>query len=417
MPDKNKKRWISTQVVIWSLFDFANSSFAVIVVAFVYAVYFKKIVAMNLPIADFYWSSSINISMIIVAFLSPVLGAAADYYGNKKKYLLLFTIVCVIATALMYFVAEGMILFGIILFIIGNVGFQAGLSFYDAFVKEITGPENYNKVSSLGYAVGYVGSLVALVPIFIYKDKPQISFIACSILFLVFALPFFIYIKEKQVPKVSEKINAFRIGIARINNTLKNLKTYRNLRMFLLSYFLYIDGVNTIIFFSAIYAQTTLNFTIPELVIFFAIVQITAMIGSFLFGYVADHLGTKRTLELCLIGWSILTIIVYFINDKMGYNIIGAAAGLFLGSSQALSRSLMTKLTPEDKKTEFFGFYGLFEKTSTILGPFTFGLVSWLTGNQRFAILSIVFFFVSGYVLLRKVVDTAYKVSANTVKN
>lgn len=414
MPDKNRNRWISKQVIIWSLFDFANSSFAVIVVAFVYAVYFKKVVAMNLPVADFYWSSSINISMIIVAFLSPVLGAAADYYGNKKKYLLLFTIVCVTATALMYFVTEGMILFGVILFIFGNVGFQAGLSFYNAFVKEITEPGNYNKVSSFGYAVGYVGSLVALIPVFIYKDQPQISFIACSILFLMFSLPFFLYIKEKKVPVSTEEINAFSIGFERIKNTLKNLKTYRNLRIFLLSYFLYIDGVNTIIFFSAIYAQTTLNFTIPELVIFFTIVQITAMIGSFLFGYVADLLGTKRTLELCLVGWSLLTIIVYFINDKMGYNIIGAAAGLFLGSSQALSRSLMTKLTPDEKKTEFFGFYGLFEKTSTILGPFTFGLVSWLTGNQRLAILSIVFFFVSGYLLLRKVVDVAYKTSADT---
>jgi UMF1 family MFS transporter len=415
MLDKNKNRWISKQVIIWSLFDFANSSFAVIIFSFVFAVYFKKVVASNLPVSDFYWSSSINISMIIVAFLSPVLGAAADYYRNKKAYLLLFTIICVIATALMYFVEEGMILFGAILFILGNIGFQAGLSFYDAFIKEITEPENFNKVSSLGYAVGYVGSLVALIPVFIYKDQPRISFVTCSILFLIFAMPFFIFIKEQKISSAQRKINAFKIGIERIKNTFNNLRIYKNLRTFLLSYFLFIDGVNTIIVFSGIYAQTTLSFTIPELVIFFAIVQITAMIGSFIFGYGADFLGTKRTLELCIIGWSMLTIIVYFINDKVGFNIIGAAAGLFLGSSQALSRSLMTKLTPEEKKTEFFGFYGLFEKTSTILGPFTFGLVSWLTGNQRFAILSIVFFFVSGYLLLRKVVDKAYEAEADTV--
>ncbi|MGA2668353.1 MAG: MFS transporter [Ignavibacteria bacterium] len=402
----NKKpKWLTGTVFIWSLFDFANSSYAVIVVAFVYAVYFKKVVASNLPIADFYWSSSINISMLAVAVLSPVLGAAADFYSNKKTYLFFFTLLCIITTALMYFVGPGMVLWGVILFIFSNIGFQAGLSFYDAFVKEIALPENYNRVSSLGYAIGYVGSLAALVPVFIYQNDPRLSFVASSFLFLIFSLPFFLFIKEKKKPldQTGEKFNAVRVGISRVSNTLHHLKNYINLRTFLLSYFLYIDGVNTVIFFSAIYAQTTLGFTISELVIFFAIVQITAMIGSFLFGFIADRIGTKFTLELCLIGWLVITVVVFFINDKLGFNIIGALAGMFLGSSQALSRSMMTFLTPEEKKTEFFGFYGLFEKTSTILGPFTFGLVSWLTGNQRFAILSISFFFITGFLLLKKV--------------
>jgi UMF1 family MFS transporter len=298
-----------------------------------------------------------------------------------------------------------MILWGLILFVFSNIGFQAGLSFYDAFVKEISLPENYNRVSSLGYAVGYVGSLVALVPIFIYKDDAPLSFIACSILFFIFALPFFLFVKEKKLhrPSGRNKFNAITVGISRVKDTLKHLNSYSNLRMFLFAYFLFIDGVNTVIVFSAIYAQTTLNFSISELIYFFAIVQVTAMIGSFLFGFIADKIGTKITLELCLICWLIITVIVFFINDKIGFNIIGALAGMFLGSSQALSRSMMSSLTPEDKKTEFFGFYGLFEKTATILGPLTFGLVSWLTGNQRYAIVSIAFFFVTGYLLLKKV--------------
>ena len=150
----NKTKWLTRKVFIWSLFDFANSSFAVIIVAFVYAIYFKKVVAMNLPIADLYWSISINISMIIVAVLSPLLGAAADHFSNKKKYLLFFTLICVVATGLLYFIQEGMILWGMILFIISNIGFQAGLGFYDAFIKEISALENYNKVSSFGYAIG-----------------------------------------------------------------------------------------------------------------------------------------------------------------------------------------------------------------------------------------------------------------------
>jgi len=387
------------------LFDFANSTFATIIAAFVYAIYFKKIVAMNQPIGDFYWSASINISMLIVALLSPVLGAASDYYNNKKKYLMLFTALCVVSTGLLYFIGEGMIFWGMVLFIFANIGFQAGLGFYDAFLKEITGSENYNRVSSFGYAVGYLGSLLSLAVVIMLKDEPRNTFIACAILFSVFSLPLFLFVKEKksEIPIKTDNSSFISIGLKRIGNTITHIRSYKNIRNFLFAYFLYIDGVNTIIFFSANYAQTTLNFDIQELILFFVIVQVTALIGSFLFGFAADRLGLKKTISFVIISWAILTILVYFASNKLIFLIIGGLAGTFLGSSQALSRSFMSKLIPAEKKTEFFGFYSLFEKTSTILGPLTFGLVSWLTGNQRYAALSIAFFFLAGYLLFRKV--------------
>lgn len=404
-----KSRWFTSKVFIWSLFDFANSSFATIIVAFVFAVYFKKVVAGNLPVADFYWSSSINISMIIVAVLSPVLGASADYYGNKKVFLGFFTFLCIAATALMYFISGGMILQAMILFILSNIGFQTGLGFYDAFLMEITSEENYNKVSSAGYAIGYLGSLAALVAVFIYKDEPRLSFIACSVLFLIFALPIFIFIKEKLVTIQNRLGNGIlffvKVGFRRTIDTLQHVKNYTNLRKFLISYFLFIDGINTIIFFSAIFAQTTLSFSIMELIIFFVIVQTTAFIGSLIFGFIADVKGTKKTLAFTLICWTIITLSVFFCYSKILFMIIGGFAGFFLGSTQALSRSLMGILTPYEKKTEIFGFFSLFEKTSTILGPFTFGIVSWLTGDQRIAVISIVIFFITGYFLLRPVID------------
>jgi UMF1 family MFS transporter len=345
--------------------------------------------------------------MIIVAILSPVLGAAADYYGNKKKYLVFFTVLCIIATALMYFVAEGMILEGMVLFIAANIGFQAGLGFYDAFLKEITKPEFYNKVSSAGYAIGYLGSLLSLIAVFIYKDTPKLTFVVCSVLFLIFSLPIFLFVKEQSSEQGTGEdkhwFDFILIGIRRTLDTIKHVSQYSNLRKFLISYFLYIDGVNTVIFFSAIYAQTTLGFSITELVIFFVIVQITAFIGSYLFGYLADRFGTKRILRLTILGWVVLTITVFFSQEKNSFMVIGAFAGFFLGSSQALSRSFMSTLIPDFKKTEFFGFYSLFEKTSTILGPLTFGLVSWLTADQRIAVLSIAVFFVLGYLLLNRV--------------
>ena len=403
--ERSRKEWLSRDVFNWSLFDFANSTFATIVVAFVYAVYFKKAVALNQPVGDFYWSASINISMIIVAVLSPVLGAASDYYGNKKKYLIFFTFLCIVTTALLYFITGGMVLWGMVLFILANIGFQAGLGFYDAFIKEITAFENYNRVSSLGYAVGYLGSLASLAAVTILQDTPRLTFIACAVLFLLFSLPLFLFVKEKPVSRDAQQspANFISIGLKRTAETLKHLSRYKNIKAFLFSYFLYIDGVNTIIFFAGNYAQTTLNFEIPDLILFFIIVQITALIGSFLFGYIADKKGTKGTLSFIIISWAVLTLLVFFANDKTTFLIIGAFAGTFLGSSQALSRSLMGKLTPDEKKTEFFGFYSLFEKTSTILGPLTFGLVSWLTGNQRYAVISILIFFVAGYLLFRRV--------------
>jgi UMF1 family MFS transporter len=407
MPETKASRWFTGKVFYWTLFDFANSSFATIVYSLVFAVYFKSVVAMNLPIADFYWSTSINISMIIVAVLSPVLGAAADYFASKKKYLGFFTALCIIATGFLYFVGKGMILEGMILFILANIGFQAGLGFYDAFLKEITFPEFYNKVSSAGYAIGYLGSLLSLVAIIPLIDTPRLTFVVCSAIFLLFSLPIFLFVKEKSRAQFSgnEKhwYDLVKIGFQRTSDTIKHIRKYSNLRKFLLSYFLYIDGVNTIIVFSAIYAKTTLGFTMSELVIFFVIVQVTALIGSFLFGYLADRFGTKKILGMTILGWVILTLTVFFSQGKTSFMVIGGFAGFFLGSSQALSRSFMSTLVPDKKKTEFFGFYSLFEKTSTILGPLTFGLVSWLTGNQRIAVLSIAAFFVFGYMLLYRV--------------
>jgi UMF1 family MFS transporter len=402
MQDSIKQKWLNKKVWNWSLFDFANSSYAVIIVAFVYAIYFKKVVAGNEPVADFYWSSAVNIAMIVVAIIGPVLGAAADHYSNKKTYLVFFTLLSVVTTALLYFVGPGMIAAGMILFILSNIGFQAGLGFYDAFLKEISEPENYVKISSFGYAIGYAGSLAGLAAVLVLKDEPRNTFLACAVMFLVFSLPFFVFVKEnkKEVPALP--VSFIRIGLSRISDTIKHISEYKILRNYLVSYFLYIDGVNTIIFFSAIYAQTTLGFSITELILFFVIVQVTALAGSFLFGFIADKFGTKRTLSFNILAWVVITASVFFSTDKLSFLIIGGFAGIFLGSTQALSRSLMSSLTPPDKKTEFFGFYSLFEKTSTILGPLTFGLVSWLTGNQRYAIISILIFFISGYLLFRR---------------
>jgi len=398
---QNKKK-----IFIWTLFDFANTSFSIVVVTFLFAVYFKNIVADGEPIGDLYWSFGTSISMIITAIISPVLGAIADFSAGKKRFLLFFTIMCIIATASLFFVGPGQIVFGLILFITANIGFEAGLVFYDAFLPEVTVPKTYGRVSGYGFGMGYLGSLVMLGIIYPFIQSGMIkeTFPVAALFFLVFSIPFFIFIRDSR-KKIVKTEPYHIIGLKRVWSTIRQLKNYKNLAIFLLAYFFYIEGVNTIIFFSGIYASTTLGFTFLELIKFFVTVQTTAIAGSVVFGILADSIGQKKTIMITLFMWLVTVALAFFIYDKFGFYFVGLLAGASMGSTQSTSRSLMTKLTPEDKKTEFFGFYSFFGKSSAVVGPLVFGLVSFLSGSQRIAILSVGVFFVIGMLILIKVKD------------
>lgn len=412
-----------SRVFVWSLFDFGNSSYAVIIIAFVFAVYFTDVVCERAPIGDFYWSLGIIISMIVSAIINPIGGAIADKTSSKKLFLLFFTIICVIPTALMFFTTSGTVTLALFLFIISNIGFQSGLAFYDALISDVTEEKYYNKVSGIGYAVGYIGSLASLILVFVFLSFNTLNynllFVLCAVFFLIFSLPLFIFLKEKK-KQLENNYNYFQYavyGVKKVLNTIRNIKKYDNLKNYLLAYFLYIDAVNTIIFFSGIFARKTLNLNYIELAVFFIIVQVTAMIGSLIFAVLGDKLGIKKSIIITLLFWTLTVFFIFlFVNENsfiniLGYSIhiffiVGGFAGTFLGATQSLSRALMAKLTPDDIKTEFFGFYSLFEKTSTLIGPLTFGLVSYITESQNIATLSVGVFFVMGMLLLLKVRDS-----------
>ncbi len=414
-------------IFIWTLFDFANTSYSIVVVTFLYAVYFKQTVVGGQPVGDLYWSIGTSLSMLITAFISPVLGAIADHSAGKKRFLLLFTLSCIIATALLYFVNEGNVLLGLILFVIANVGFEAGLVFYDSFLPEITTPKNYGRVSGYGFAMGYLGSLttLALVYPFISREMIKETFPLSALVFLIFSLPLFFLLKDTRKEKYSNE-SFFKIGFSRVYNTITNLRNYKNLSLFLLSFFFYIEGVNTVIYFSGNYASTTLHFSLEELIIFFIIVQTTAILGSLLFGFIADSTGQKRALVISIIIWIFTILVAYLTSDpnsslmiflskffdtdsktagRYSFYFVGLLAGSVMGATQSTSRSLMSKLTPFEKKTEFFGFYSFFGKSSAILGPLVFGFVSYISGEQRLAILTISIFFIIGLVILNFVKD------------
>lgn len=415
------------RIFIWTLFDFANTSYSIVVVTFLYAVYFKQTVVEGKAVGDFYWSIGTSISMLITALISPVLGAIADYSTGKKRFLLFFTLVCILSTCLLYFVNRGDVFLGLTLFIIANVGFEAGLVFYDSFLPEITAPKNFGRVSGYGFAMGYLGSLTTLALVFPFIKSSMIkeTFPLTALVFLIFAVPLFIFLKDNR-RKVARDQSFVKIGITRVFNTISHIRNYKNLSLFLLAFFFYIEGVNTVIYFSGNYASTTLHFTMEELIVFFLIVQTTAILGSLVFGLLADSFGQKKSLVLSLVIWIITIIFAYASSDKNGFFIqylskllnsdinnvsrmsfyfVGLLAGSVMGATQSTSRSLMSRLTPFDRKTEFFGFYSLFGKSSAILGPLVFGYVSYITGEQRFAILTISIFFVVGLGILSFVKD------------
>lgn len=396
---KNHKK-----IIVWSLFDFANTSYAIIVATFLYAVYFKKVVAQGESIGDLYWSLATSISMIITAIISPILGAIADYSAGKKRFLLFFTLLCVFSTASLYFVNQGNIFSGILLFVLANIGFEAGLVFYDAFLPEITEPKNYGRVSGYGFAAGYFGSIASLSLVFpfINDDKIRETFIVSALFFLIFSLPLFLFLKDsRKIVEHSE--NYLKIGYKRVWDTLSHLKNYKNLATFLLAFFFYIEGVNTVIYFAGNYASTTMGFTEMDLIYFFLTVQTTAIIGSILFGIIADSIGQKKSIIYTLIIWLITVFLAYVIETKNQFYVVGLLAGAAMGSCQSISRSLMSLLTPPEKKTEFFGFYSFFGKSSAVVGPLVFGIISYVTNSQRIAIISIAFFFIVGILILLKV--------------
>lgn len=391
-------------IFVWALFDFANTSFSIIVVTFLFAVYFKETVAGGESIGDLYWSLGTSISMIITALIAPVLGAIADYSAGKKRFLLFFTLLCVSATALLYFIKEGNILSGLLLFILANIGFEAGLVFYDSFLPEITAPKNFGRVSGYGFAAGYLGSLASLAILYplIQANLISESFPVAALFFLIFSLPLFFFLRDTRKNVVKSE-SFFKIGFSRVFSTITHLQEYKNLAIFLLAFFFYIEGVNTVIFFAGNYAMTTIGFSKTDLLIFFLTTQTTAILGAVILGILADHIGQKKTIIITLVLWLVTVIFAYIITDKTLFYVVGLLAGAAMGSSQSTSRSLMSKLTPPDKKTEFFGFYSFFGKSSAVLGPLVFGLVSYITNNQRIAILSIAFFFIIGMFILFKV--------------
>ncbi|UZJ38889.1 MFS transporter [Prosthecochloris sp. SCSIO W1103] len=377
-------------------------------VTFAFPLYFKNVICEGEPRGDALWGASLGISMLIVAVISPVLGAAADFSGRRKRFLFVFTLFSVVATALLGLTGPGMVVIAVVLFVVANAGFEGGLVFYDAYLPEIASERSIGRVSGYGFAMGYLGALAILLLLFpllkegIVIENMQnvtLSFFLVALFFAVFAAPLFFVLRDEK--KTAVNMHFVGRSIREVKYTILHIMNYPDLARFLLAFFFYNDAILTIIGFSSIYAQNTLGFTSGELIIFFMVVQTTAIFGSVIFGVITDKIGPKRTIVLTLIIWCVVIMMAIATTDKLFFYYTGLLAGMSMGSSKAASRSMMARLTPPKHVTEFFGFYdGTFGKASAIAGPVIFGVISSLAGDQRIALASLLLFFVIGLFLI-----------------
>ncbi|HEX5814606.1 MAG TPA: MFS transporter, partial [Methylomirabilota bacterium] len=396
-------------IVAWTLYDFANSAVAAIVVSTIFPRYYAEVVVGNADgRGDFWWALVTSTTMILVALTSPVLGGIADHAGVRKPFFVGFTAVSIVATTLLATVGPGMAVWGFVLGVVALVGFEAAFVYYNSYLPRIAPPDRVGRVSAAGFAVGYVGSLVAFVAAYPLAARGAIwaCFLTTAAQFAIFALPAFAVL-PRDVRAAMPLRTAMARGARETLATLREIATRAErtaMRRFLVAYLVYEDGVNTVIAFAAIFAGKTLGFSFVETIVLFAVVQITALVGSAVWARPTDTRGPKFVVQCTLVQWTAVTVLAFFVEAKSHFWVVAVLAGTGLGAIQAASRAFMATLVPAGREAEFFGFYSLVGKTGAVFGPLVFGGLSLLlAGNQRVAIVAVGAFFVAGFLLLNRV--------------
>lgn len=401
-------------VFSWMLYDFGNSAFATTIMAAVLPVFYYDVAAVGLEesLATSYWGYSQSIAVLIVAIMAPILGAISDYSAAKKKFLRFFAFMGIIASVLLGFVGEGDYLFASILLIVGTIGFSGANIFYDAFLPEIADEENIDKVSTGGFAFGYIGGgiLLAINILMIIKyqwfgipdatTSSQLSFVSVGIWWFIFSIPLLKNVQEEKKKAVKRDKSYVSIGLKRVTTTFKEIKQYKQLLIFLLAFWMYNDGISTIIKMATIYGRD-IGIDSNSLITALLITQFVGIPFTFLFGWIAKKITAKKALLITLYVYIGIVILGYFMTTALHFYLLAVCVGLVQGGAQSLSRSIFGRMVPADRHGEFFGFYGISSKFAAIFGPFLFALVGQLTGSSRLGIISLVIFFIVGIVLLR----------------
>jgi UMF1 family MFS transporter len=393
-------------VVSWLLYDFANSAYVAVIPATVYAKYYAlSVVGNERGEGDLWWGRAVALSMAIVAVASPPLGAIADHAGLRKRFLAILTYLAVAATALMATVDPGEAVWGLILAVAATVGFEAAIVYYNAYLPDLADETRRGRLSAYGFATGYAGSALALgaaLP-FALGGRYGGAFLTTAAIFGLLALPAMLYLPADR-PGTLTLARAIRVGFTQTWATLRQLRTLPDLRRFLLAYLFFEDGINTVVFFSSVFAGHTLGFSTAEVIGLYFVVQLSALAGAWLWARPIDIWGPRFVVMVTLVQWCVVVLAAYFVTTKGQFYAVAILAGTGLGAVQAAARTFMANLIPRGREAELFGFYSLCGKSAAVMGPLIFGEVSRLTGgNQRTAILAVGLMFVIGLALLARV--------------
>ena len=391
----------------WSMYDFANTIFAMNVIS----LYFALWVTVDMKGEDILYSWALSGSMLLAAVFSPIMGAISDRLGRRMPFLICFTLICCAFTALIGLVNR--LVLGLLFFTIANFCYQTAAIFYNALLPEISDKGETGRVSGYGVSLGYCGTIAGLLLVrpFVLRYGRQAAFIPTAILFLLFSLPCFLFVKDRLVKRIDKFgiriIDSFR----KVKETFIHIREYPALFNFLIAAFITLNAINTLIVFMSVYTKKVMGFTDPEIITFYIISTIFAIPGSFVTGFITDRFGSKRILSIVLGLWCISILLVVISFSKAMFWVVGPLVGICLGATWTSARALLVDLSPPQMVGEVFGFYGLVGKSASIIGPLIWGVCVWGFGflgilKYRLAILSLLPFLGMGFIMLQKVPDS-----------
>ena len=400
----------------WAMYDWANSAFTTLVVTFIYSTYYGKVFWPDEKIGTNWWARGVAISSIVVALLSPILGAMADRGGTRKLFMGMALAVCVGATSVLAFISPAMAnaaFIALAVFVLADIAYETGNVFYNAFLTNITSPARIGRVSGYGWALGYVGGLLCMgialvafvteVPWFGMTKEAGWNIRATNLLvagwFVLFALPLFLFVPEQRThaPRISVKASFAQLG-----ETARELRRYGELVKFLVARLFFNDGLITVFSFGGIYAQNVFGMDQSQVIVLGIFLNVTSGIGAFLFGFVDDRLGGKMTVQITIVGLAISTGLAVWAPTVFWFWVAGGLVGIFVGPNQSASRSLMGRFVPAKHESEFFGFFSFSGKATAFAGPLLLGALTELY-SHRVGMASVILFFVVGGLLLMSV--------------
>jgi UMF1 family MFS transporter len=405
-------------VLSWVMFDFANSAYTTLVVTFVYSTYFVSTIAPDPVTGTALWSRGVTLTALCVAFFSPILGALADQGGLRKQLLFASTAVTVAGTAALYWIVPGQIYQALFWFVLSNIAFEFANVFYNAYLPDIATSKNIGRISGVGWGVGYMGGLAAMVVALSGFISPAVPWFGVSIetgahiratcllvaaWFAVFSIPLFVWVPKTHPPVRSGRVRIIHTAMSDVKHTLKDIRQYRQIVRLLVARMIYNDGLVTLFAFGGIYAAGTFGFSFHQIMIFGIVLNVAAGIGALIMGIFDDRLGGKTTIQVSNGVLAVAALMAAMSPDKTWFWVSGVLVGFFAGPNQSASRSLLGRLVPKDKENQFFGFFAFSGKLTAFMGPLFLGVLTQMFDSQRAGVAVVVLFFAVGGLLLARV--------------